>query len=59
MSTGDRDRAQGWGPLDHPSSEANRSDVSVRLRLAEDWPLIKGDRVQLQQVKLNLIINAS
>jgi PAS domain S-box-containing protein len=40
------------------SSAANRSDVSVRLRLAEDLPLIKGDRVQLQQVMLNLIINA-
>jgi PAS domain S-box-containing protein len=40
------------------SSEANRSDVSVRLRLAEDLPLIKGDRVQLQQVMLNLVINA-
>ncbi|MEX3985350.1 AAA family ATPase [Paraburkholderia sp. EG287A] len=40
------------------SSEAKRSDVSVRLRLAEDLPLIKGDRVQLQQVMLNLIINA-
>jgi signal transduction histidine kinase len=40
------------------SSEANRSDVSVRMRLAEDLPLIEGDRVQLQQVMLNLIINA-
>ncbi|MBB5404449.1 trifunctional serine/threonine-protein kinase/ATP-binding protein/sensor histidine kinase [Paraburkholderia youngii] len=40
------------------SSEANRSDVSVRLLLAEDLPLIKGDRVQLQQVMLNLTINA-
>ncbi|MGF6652244.1 PAS domain S-box-containing protein [Paraburkholderia youngii] len=39
-------------------SEANRSDVAVRLRLAEDLPLIKGDRVQLQQVMLNLVINS-
>jgi PAS domain S-box-containing protein len=40
------------------SSEANRNGVSVWMRLAEDLPLIKGDRVQLQQVMLNLIINA-
>jgi PAS domain S-box-containing protein len=40
------------------SSEANRNGVSVRLLLADDLPLIKGDRVQLQQVMLNLIINA-
>ncbi|TDG04580.1 PAS domain S-box protein [Paraburkholderia guartelaensis] len=40
------------------SSEASRSDVSVRWRLAEDLPLIKGDRVQLQQVMLNLVLNA-
>jgi C4-dicarboxylate-specific signal transduction histidine kinase len=40
------------------SSEANGKGVSVRLQLAEDLPLIKGDRVQLQQVMLNLVINA-
>jgi PAS domain S-box-containing protein len=39
------------------SSEANRNGVSVRLQLAEDLPLIQGDRVQLQQVMLNLVIN--
>jgi signal transduction histidine kinase len=32
--------------------------VSVQTRLAEGLPLIHGDRVQLQQVILNLIINA-
>ena len=32
--------------------------VSVQTQLAEDLPLIQGDRVQLQQVILNLIINA-
>jgi signal transduction histidine kinase len=31
---------------------------SVQTQLAEDLPLIQGDRVQLQQVILNLIINA-
>jgi PAS domain S-box-containing protein len=40
------------------SSEANRNGVSVRMQLAGDLPLISGDRVQLQQVMLNLIINA-
>jgi PAS domain S-box-containing protein len=32
--------------------------VSVQMHLAEGLPLIHGDRVQLQQVNLNLIINA-
>jgi PAS domain S-box-containing protein len=40
------------------SSETRGKGVSVRMRLAEDVPFIKGDRVQLQQVMLNLIINA-
>src|SRR3954454_16820221 len=32
--------------------------VSVQTQLAEALPLIQGDRVQLQQAILNLIINA-
>jgi C4-dicarboxylate-specific signal transduction histidine kinase len=32
--------------------------VSVQLKLAKNLPLVCGDRVQLQQVMLNLIINA-
>jgi C4-dicarboxylate-specific signal transduction histidine kinase len=32
--------------------------VSVQMKLAKDLPLIQGDQVQLQQVMLNLIINA-
>jgi C4-dicarboxylate-specific signal transduction histidine kinase len=32
--------------------------VSVRTTLAEDLPLVRGDRIQLQQVMLNLIVNA-
>jgi C4-dicarboxylate-specific signal transduction histidine kinase len=32
--------------------------VSLQTRLGEDLPLILGDRIQLQQVLLNLIINA-
>jgi PAS domain S-box-containing protein len=38
--------------------EAAKNRVSVRTHLAEDLPLIQGDRVQLQQVMLNLIVNA-
>jgi PAS domain S-box-containing protein len=40
-------------------SELQRSRVIVRLDLADDLPLVTGDRVQLQQVILNLIRNAS
>lgn len=39
-------------------SEASKNSVSVRVQLADGLPLILGDRVQLQQVMLNLIINA-
>jgi NO-binding membrane sensor protein with MHYT domain len=35
-----------------------KNNVSVQTQLAEGLPLIQGDRVQLQQVVLNLIINA-
>ena len=38
--------------------EAVKNGVSVQTELAEGLPLIEGDRVQLQQVVLNLIINA-
>lgn len=38
--------------------EAVRTGVSVRMDLADGLPLIYGDRVQLQQVIMNLIINA-
>src|SRR6476620_2218172 len=39
-------------------SEAASNSVSVRTQLAEGLPRVQGDRVQLQQVLLNLIINA-
>jgi NO-binding membrane sensor protein with MHYT domain/nitrogen-specific signal transduction histidine kinase len=38
--------------------EAVKNGVSVQTELADGLPLIEGDRVQLQQVILNLIINA-
>jgi PAS domain S-box-containing protein len=39
-------------------TEAANNSVSVRTQLAEGLPRVQGDRVQLQQVLLNLIINA-
>jgi PAS domain S-box-containing protein len=38
--------------------EVVKNGVSVQTQLAEGLPLIQGDRVQLQQVILNLIVNA-
>jgi C4-dicarboxylate-specific signal transduction histidine kinase len=38
--------------------EVVKNNVSVQTQLGEDLPLIQGDRVQLQQVILNLIVNA-
>jgi len=40
-------------------SELQRSRVILRLELLDDLPLVTGDRVQLQQVILNLVRNAS
>jgi PAS domain S-box-containing protein len=39
-------------------AEAANNSVSVRTQFAEDLPCVQGDRVQLQQVMLNLIVNA-
>src|SRR5262249_36979369 len=38
-------------------AEAVKNDVSVQVQLADGLPRIEGDRVQLQQVILNLIVN--
>jgi NO-binding membrane sensor protein with MHYT domain/signal transduction histidine kinase len=38
--------------------EAMRYNISFRTELAEDLPQFMGDRVQLQQVMMNLIINS-
>ncbi len=39
-------------------SEATRYNITVRMELAADLPRIMGDRVQLQQVLMNLIVNS-
>jgi C4-dicarboxylate-specific signal transduction histidine kinase len=39
-------------------AEAMRYSISVRTELAGDLPHIRGDRVQLQQVMMNLIMNS-
>src|SRR5882762_9812295 len=39
-------------------SEAMRYSIAVRTELAEDLPQVLGDRVQLQQVLMNLIMNS-
>ena len=38
-------------------SEATRYSISIRTELAGDLPQVMGDRVQLQQVLMNLMIN--
>jgi PAS domain S-box-containing protein len=38
-------------------SEANRYSISIRTELAEDLPKIMADRIQLQQVFMNLMLN--
>ena len=39
-------------------NSAQRNRISPRTQFANDLPLILGDRIQLQQVILNLLINA-
>ncbi len=38
-------------------SEANRYSIFIRTELAEDLPKVMADRVQLQQVFMNLMLN--
>jgi K+-sensing histidine kinase KdpD len=44
--------------IEFTRGEAMKSAVLVQTNVADGLPLIEGDRVQLQQVILNLIINA-
>jgi PAS domain S-box-containing protein len=39
-------------------SEATRYSISIRTQLALDLPQVMGDRVQLQQVLMNLLLNS-
>jgi C4-dicarboxylate-specific signal transduction histidine kinase len=39
-------------------TEMHRNGVSLQVQLAPALPIVQGDRVQLQQVMLNLILNA-
>ncbi len=40
------------------AADLARAEVSTELRLQEELPVVRGDRVQLQQVILNLVLNA-
>jgi len=42
---------------DGPTLEAYRYSISMRTDFAGDLPIIRADRVQLQQVLLNLMLN--
>jgi PAS domain S-box-containing protein len=46
------------GMIELLRSEATRYSISMRTELSEDLPRIVGDRVQLQQVTMNLIVNS-
>jgi signal transduction histidine kinase len=39
-------------------SDIRRNSVTVHLELGEDLPIVLGDRVQLEQVLMNLMLNA-
>jgi C4-dicarboxylate-specific signal transduction histidine kinase len=41
------------------ASELQKSRITLRQELCSDLPLVMGDRVQLQQVILNLLLNAT
>ena len=47
-----------WEVLALVEDEAKRNSVNIRTQFADDLSPISGDRVQLQQVVLNLVMNA-
>jgi PAS domain S-box-containing protein len=44
--------------LNLSQGEMKSNGISLRTRLANDLPLVTGDRIQFQQVILNLVLNA-
>jgi C4-dicarboxylate-specific signal transduction histidine kinase len=46
------------GTIAFTTGELNRNQVQLETELANELPLILADRIQLQQVLLNLIVNA-
>ena len=44
--------------LDMLSMDLTRAGISTELELDENLPLVRGDAIQLQQVVLNLVVNA-
>jgi signal transduction histidine kinase len=46
------------GVIELARGEAVKNGVAVQTELGDSLPLVEGDRVQLQQVILNLIVNA-
>jgi signal transduction histidine kinase len=44
--------------LDLSRSALQRNGISLRTKLQGDHPLVRGDRIQLQQLVLNLVLNA-
>jgi C4-dicarboxylate-specific signal transduction histidine kinase len=46
------------GTIALTTGELKRNQVQLETELAKELPLIMGDRIQLQQVLLNLIVNA-
>jgi C4-dicarboxylate-specific signal transduction histidine kinase len=44
--------------LEAARSDLERKHVVVRAELSDDLPAVRGDRVQLQQVLMNLLVNA-